>query len=335
MIHDHLDECTCAVIQKASKSDKILDDFINITAARMVDGYVKVALKAIEDVVKIAESGSGKIRDKDVKRMQKTVDKTMSAPYTLKELDKFDKDIQRYYVLERGLVQKEFKIKLTNKAKPELGDAFDLRDHKIVEGIQAQNKIAAANLYKNGYAAHVADAIAQTVVEAGLSRQIAGKLLEENLIRALGLSPDKVALKVVPPDFNGTAKSYYKGLSTTTYNRAQNFNRINLFDRGGFTEYEIVAIMDNRTSEICRAMHGRTFKIGQAQSTIDRILEAEDAEELKQIAPWRKDLTEFGVKTQDAFKTGPRATSFSSSLADAGMALPPYHFRCRTSIRPV
>jgi len=111
--------------------------------------------------------------------------------------------------------------------------------------------------------------------------------------------------------------------------------RLNLFSQGTFENYVISAIIDTRTSHICLSMDGRIFTIEQGEEQMENVLTAKSSDELKEVAGWRKDLSEFGIEGQDDFKRGPKSTAVSKTLADAGMALPPYHFRCRSTIRPI
>lgn len=342
-MHNLLDDCTCHLIkQNVSEERKLQDRFENISATRMTDEYFKRAQKAIKKTVQKFTSGKGKVTKKEIKSLQKIMNTELSDSITNDSIDRVNRDIRRYYIADKNLFVNEFGLKpiekgirLLNKAEPKIEAVFNIRDKEIVEGIQQQNAFAGKNLYVNGYQVHVNDVIAQTVTQQGLSRTVAGQALEANLVKATGLSPGKIALKVVPKSFHGTAQSYYKGLSSSTYNRAQNYNRIAGMNQAGIEGYEIQAIIDRRTSQICIQMNGRRFTIKQGNETIDAVLSAPDAEALRAIAPWRKNLSEFGIAGNDAFKKGPRAKAFSDKLADAGMALPLYHFRCRTQVRPI
>ncbi len=62
-------------------------------------------------------------------------------------------------------------------------------------------------------------------------------------------------------------------------------------------------------------MHGRIISVEEAVALRDALINAKDPEEVKQIAPWRKPEEIEGKPTRKLPK---------------GMALPPYHFNCRT-----
>ncbi len=90
----------------------------------------------------------------------------------------------------------------------------------------------------------------------------------------------------------------------------------------GVTRYEIVNPMDRRTSPICQFMNGRVFTVREGASQIESIAGATDPETVKKEHPW------MSAKAAGAIhgRGGDRA------LARAGLSLPPYHFRCRTTV---
>lgn len=81
--------------------------------------------------------------------------------------------------------------------------------------------------------------------------------------------------------------------------------------------YQINAVLDGRTSDICMELNGKRFPVAPAYDFISRVLEMDDIEDIKAAAPWPSGA--------DAV----RGLS-SSELMDAGWGLPPYHPYCRT-----
>ncbi|NOQ30233.1 MAG: hypothetical protein GQ570_03825 [Helicobacteraceae bacterium] len=91
-------------------------------------------------------------------------------------------------------------------------------------------------------------------------------------------------------------------------------------DATGLTRYAITEQLDNRICPVCRTMHGKTFDVPQAFERLDRVLQVDDPEELKVIAPWVK-------QNQDNISRIQNMTE--SDLVGAGMSTPPYHPGCR------
>ena len=189
-------------------------------------------------------------------------------------------------------------------AKP----AFSLVD------MRARDWLARNNNYWIGehYGSHVGPVIAETVkteiVEAGLGRRAAGERLRE----------------IMEPQFGKRAEGYWRGVAASARTRARNFGAVESFVEGGFAELEVVAMMDERTSEICRAMNGKVFRVEWAAQQRDRMLAAKTPEEARDVAPWPQ---------VDKETAGQIAKEDPRDIARArGILLPPYHFNCRTIV---
>lgn len=315
------------VISKVKNDDeKLFSTFEKTLSDRMNNTYVKAANLAVEASVKaVNKRRNVKPDNKDVKIIKSIVDKVMRNAFDVDSIKKINRDITKYYVLDREFFIKDNKITLEDGLenlvlKAKVKTSFDIVDKDIVEGIQQQNTIAAQNLYRKNFSKHVTESIKMVVKEDGLNRSQMGPKVEKQLLQSLGLKPRDSNL-VTPPKFTGTSKDYFSGLSTTTLNRAQNFNRIKQMSFSSITSYVIDAILDRRTSVICNSMNGRVFTVESGMETIKNILSSKSSEGLKNVAPWRKDLSGFGKNPS------------SDDLAKAGMALPPYHFKCRTQVR--
>lgn len=113
--------------------------------------------------------------------------------------------------------------------------------------------------------------------------------------------------------------SYWEGLSNHVTTRSREFAHVSAYERAHAKTYEIVAVVDDRTTDICLAMDGRVFSVQAAQELRDNLLATSDPEEVREVAPWipESEVEEkiVGVDTEE--------------LPD-GLALPPYHFNCRT-----
>lgn len=97
-------------------------------------------------------------------------------------------------------------------------------------------------------------------------------------------------------------------------------------DLMGWREYKLNAVLDGRTSEFCRLIHGKTFRIDDARGIIDQAVHADDPNALKEIQPWPR-------------QTAANLKMFSGMSADemvaAKLHVPPFHPGCRTLMVPV
>lgn len=86
----------------------------------------------------------------------------------------------------------------------------------------------------------------------------------------------------------------------------------------GISKYRIDAILDTRTTDICRHMDGRTFSVEEAFTKTGEVLSVADPTKIKDIAPF-PELDEIGGLSND-------------ELQARGFDTPPFHFLCRSVV---
>lgn len=116
----------------------------------------------------------------------------------------------------------------------------------------------------------------------------------------------------------GANESYFKGVAEHISLQSQNISRVMQGRKYGVKYYKVSAVMDDRTSEICRSMNGRIIPAAHLEDQADKILSAKNMADKKAAAAWRNN-----------------AYNGRSDKMDANFGLPPYHFRCRTKVVPV
>lgn len=136
-------------------------------------------------------------------------------------------------------------------------------------------------------------------IQAGMGRVEAGEQLE-----------------ALFSDEYGKSKSYWRGLAATAINRSRTFGEISGYEEAGVATYEILAVMDERTSPVCKFMNGKVFKVKTAAKTRDDIINSEP-QAVKTNHPWL------------SFKDVQNMTD--EQLQAAGFVMPPFHFHCRTT----
>lgn len=101
-------------------------------------------------------------------------------------------------------------------------------------------------------------------------------------------------------------------------NKARNYSRVLEYEKLDFYEIEIVAIIDQKTSRICKEMNGRRIEIKIAAQYVREVMST-DPDKVVEIFPWPKEKDiPFGGSTQEILDKCP-------------CKLPPYHGHCRTS----
>jgi hypothetical protein len=132
----------------------------------------------------------------------------------------------------------------------------------------------------------------------------------------------------VPGGFHGSSKSYFEGLVANASTVARVTGQVRSFESLGVKRLVVVNPMDNRTSKICKHMNGKVFTIPQARNQLNADLGAATPEDVKVSHPW---LSHKQLKTVSPV-AGQVGKADAEALAAANVAMPPYHFRCRTTV---
>lgn len=203
------------------------------------------------------------------------------------------------------------------KARRKIAEAlpsFDQLDEKAVADLQDDQMLWIGRHYNANLREAVREAVEPSMIE-GLGHREAGKLVREAVLEQLG----KV---VVPGGFNGSDAKYFEGIAANVSTNGRVRGQVRSFKDIGVTKYEIVNPMDDRTTPICAFMNGTVFTVKDGESQIARTSAAKNPAQVKQAHPW------LGVKqVKGIFKKGG-----TRGLVKAGLALPPYHFRCRSTV---
>jgi SPP1 gp7 family putative phage head morphogenesis protein len=151
--------------------------------------------------------------------------------------------------------------------------------------------------------------------------------------------------------------AYWRMIASVFTARARTYSTLRSFDEAGISSYQFESVLDERTSQQCRFMHGRVFPVSGALGKFAAAEAAEDPEDVKAITPWpgvgktedgdlalyvkqggsRKfiaQVTESAMGQKDnpgKFKTG----MSNAQLSDLGVSQPPLHGHCRSTIVPI
>lgn len=115
-------------------------------------------------------------------------------------------------------------------------------------------------------------------------------------------------------------KDYYDLVVRNAVNKSRNFGRALNYERLGIAELEIVAILDKKTSRICREMNGRRIQTRVAADHVREVLKT-PMDELTEKFGWPND--------NDAKRFAEMSTA--DIMKEIKVQLPPYHGRCRTT----
>ena len=251
--------------------------------------------------------------------------------YTATQIEKLETITAEILAISTENTDKEtLKKLLLNKAKSANIDVLpsDLENLYIILSKRALKKVAES---MNKTLAFVFDEIDADAVEAmRKSFYWMGKEYNENLQSRLkdkieGVFKGEIELDEIGAELKrefgsiiSADESYFKGVSDHIALQARNVATVTQGAKYGVKYYKILAIMDARTTQICRSMHGRIIPATHLEAQAEKILNANSLASKKAAAAWRSE-----------------AYLGKSDKMDSNFGLPPYHFRCRTEAIPV
>lgn len=180
--------------------------------------------------------------------------------------------------------------------------------------------------------------IVSAMLERGLgSEEISVKLAQDLTLRLLGRS-----------------KAYWEVIATAFLNKARTATQLNAYAEAGITVFRFVAVLDERTTDICRYMDGKTFKVSNALGRQQQAEGLTDTGEIKDVQPWVYRGRDAEGRDMMYFERGGRRHRvayieesavgrqdergrFTDGLTDAqleaaGVTVPPLHPYCRSTI---
>lgn len=233
------------------------------------------------------------------------------------------------------------------KKKQSIGPSFSLADEAAVEFLAKSQVNYVRDMLgkRSGVLSDIARAVVADGLKNGHDSRTIGAALKENF------STTSVA---------GKNDNYWRLLSGVFVARARTWSTLSSFQEAGISGFQVEAILDEVTSEVCRYMHGKIFHVGAAMSSLIQSESANDPESVKDSQPWLSVartgnpddkeeralffkqggakhavaiIDEPGVGKKDVVgKYQPLMND--SKLQSSGISSPPYHGHCRTTLVP-
>lgn len=291
------------------------------------DKWDKTGKAAVDKGVKtLRDYEEGKITQARMDKVLADLEAAMGVKYGTSTLPDFRRAVLQTWRLSSKAEAQKAGVRWTTK----------LIDETAVKTLSENHTYWIGKFYGDSLSDGIRFATRKVIVEEGLAGKDAAarfRRVADSFLKGKGYTKFPEA---PPPTWNGTPDDYFAGLGNHVGTQARVFGRIETFGRLDLKTYRIVAVLDRRTSRVCRLMHGQTFTVEQAQPTLDAWTST-DPETVKDKAGWMRieDLTELAGLTydKDTVLTSPKISSSGlADLASAGQALPPYHFRCRTDV---
>ena len=246
------------------------------------------AQQAIKEAAKVVESFSGPLTQNEVQLILAAVAKAMGPDFASLTKEDATRLVGTAYLLGRKVTAQAVGLKPKLAVVDEAARSI-LTEHTV---------FWIGQHYDAALGGEIAGIVRELALESGLGRVEVGRKLKE----ALG--------GVFPK-----SDAYWRGLAATTVTRARAMGAVQSLVEAEVEEYEIMAMLDERTCELCAHLNGKTFRTEHAVALRDALLDANTPEDVKQIHPWR---TLKEIEDWDEEK-----------LARGGLSTPPYHFNCR------
>ena len=109
-------------------------------------------------------------------------------------------------------------------------------------------------------------------------------------------------------------------------NRARHFARVKQYEKAGVQTAELVAIIDENTSTICKIADGKTFTVSLMSEQVDDWIATEYDESF-----WSKFRNPSETDARKNFEEWRKLTG-DELAAIYNVITPPLHFKCRTTL---
>ena len=272
----------------------------------------------LEDLIrnlKNALSKSHKAADRDflLKHLTYLQEKGLDNPATKKDLDFILKDIEKTLGQKlESLAEAPF-LQASMEAYTE-GKRKVCKPFKIDYSLDDADLGALNTLDEfNGW--YIRDKFSKDTSDI-INREL-GDLLERGGTKREFAKTLEIALE----DHVTDSKTYWELLADHTLTKIQNMGHVSGYETAGVQYVKIVAVIDNKTTPICRAMNNKVFKVADFRKQYDKIIHAAEKHDLKAYKAAQPMVSGKAMKGEIS----------DEDIKRLGIKLPPYHFRCRTT----
>lgn len=279
----------------------------------------------------ITQADNIKATQSSIDKYIKKVDAKMAKfGKTIKK--RVDEDFNYIYRYSKASDAKRFST-LVSKAKrldpPEIAVGFWTEaDLAAIEAIQIQTTAFANTFYSGSVQTAVAESVKVTIFEQGLTLEQAGEALQKDLMRVFRLKKGALESKVVPKGFRGTAGQYFNGLAETQAQVSRTASSLYALSDAGADKFVIRSVKSDRTCQGCFNMDGQEFTVQRGINHIQKFMEAESKEDLKEIQP----AFHYKVPGENSEAKEKEAKKL---LSDGKVRVSPFHFKCECYIDQV
>ena len=167
---------------------------------------------------------------------------------------------------------KGVKVATSRRFRLDIGLTFNERDLAITKKLVTANTNFVTNEYGvrlQGYSTKARTIVGEGL-DAGLDRyDIAARLDKE-----------------IPSALIGRNKNYWAVVSASYVNRSRVWGQLASYEDAGLDTFIFESVIDTRTTEVCRFMHGTEFPVKSGVSKYTEMDALAEPNDVKQSAPW-------------------------------------------------
>jgi len=275
--------------------DKLLDEYYSVLINTWSESVKEASRKAIKTLIDLPPGQQAD--EKFLKNLEYVIRQELGEDFA----HALDEKIKTFTEVTYRLSAQEQQFK-------NIKFSFTPQDYKNIEMIKKQQVFWLKEHYNTSVSNTLSDILTQSI---------------ENKWSKTELSSE---LQTHFKDIVKGGKPYFEGLAEHTSLRVREFARLTNYQKCGATHYQIVAVIDSRTSDICRALDGKIYPLAPALKTMNEMLDIsensdiEDAKErLKELAPFANaKMVEYDVEKNPIKINGEH------------VPFPPFHWRCRS-----
>ena len=311
-------------LEKATKEERAQNKFRDSVVRMLGKEWKAHATRALD-------AGLSQFKDKRTKaeaaKIVAAVEREL-RDFSEKSMPTIDKQIEAIYEAQVSAFLGKFKLTVQKATatgpRASLTVNFTQKDKDAIDMIQRFTRVSAGSLFPEEVVAKVAQVTSMIVLEEGQSAEVAADVLEKELAEELAGALGLEVGDLIPEVFATNPEAYFEVLANNASVMAQNSGRLIGMEDAGVKQYRVIAVRDERTSEICKNMDGRIISVEAGMGMLNSVLGLTGPQALKEMFPWDSSLSNLGPNTLEN----------NNKLAANGLGFPPYHGNCRTTVIP-
>lgn len=296
LLENSLDRKKSIIISKSKESEKKYKKTLNSLQTLLINTYDSQSQKAIKEVIDYIYSLDKKLfSESDIKKIDSILKSRIGIDFKKLIESRADKIIQLFYLIGAEEITDAFDFEFS----------FEVPDEEAIASLTEQFNFWIGNYYGEQIQTQIKDTLK-------------GYFDSNKTIEEVAVEFSKLFEK-----YTNNGMEYFEGLAEHTSNRIRAIGQVTGMEKAGIEFYQILSIIDARTSEICRFMDGKIFKLSRAIEYRDKILSLKNPKDIKEYSKWisPKELSEI------------QENKIADPDLPAGLTIPPFHWRCRSTIR--